>query len=134
MSVVELNPVDGLPEFKGRKVVTERQKLRAAKRAQRFVMVGWGDLASALCALRTDHATRLYLVLHLHSKLRRSAARDGWVELVQHDLKATGLAGSNFCKAVAKLEAAGLVEAQRRPGKRPLLRLTDTLAKRENNQ
>ena len=48
MSVVKFNPVDGLPEWKGRKVVTERQKARVAKRAGRFIMIDWGDLVRGL--------------------------------------------------------------------------------------
>jgi hypothetical protein len=47
----------------------------------------------------------------------------GWVELVRHDLAVAALADSNLYKAVAELEALGLVEVQRRRGKRPLLRL-----------
>jgi DNA-binding transcriptional ArsR family regulator len=121
MSVVELNPVDGLPEFKGRKVVSDRQKLRAEKRAHRFVMVGWGELAAACQAVDADRAVRLLMVLYLHRKLSRS--RDGWTLPEQKDLAALGIADRNLGRDVAKLEALGLVEVKRRPGKRPLLRL-----------
>ena len=58
MSVVKLNPVDGLPEWKGRKVVTERQKARVAKRAGRFIMIDWGDLVRGLRILGAGRATR----------------------------------------------------------------------------
>jgi hypothetical protein len=42
MAAVEIDPIDGLPAWKGRKVATELQKRRAAKRACRFVMAEWG--------------------------------------------------------------------------------------------
>ena len=120
----ETDPVDGLPAWKGRKVVPEWRKRRTAKRGRRFVMVEWGQLAPALRALGTDRATRLFLVLHLLRRLL-CAKRTGWVELVRHDLEAAGLADGHLTRAVVKLEALGLVEVQRRPGKRPLLRLID---------
>jgi hypothetical protein len=123
MSVVKLNPVDGLPELKGRKIVTERQKARAAKRARRFVMVGWGELAAACRAIETDRATRLLMALYLHRNL--SKIRNGWIAPDQKDLVALGLNDRNLYRDVAKLEAAGVVEVQHRSGKRPLLRLVD---------
>jgi hypothetical protein len=123
MAAVEIDPIDGLPAWKGRKVTTARRQRLQAKRASRFVMAEWGWLAPALCTLRADRATRLLLVLCLHTKLRRVADRAGWVELAQHDLKAVGLADDNLSRVVARLEALELVEVQRRPGKRPLLRL-----------
>jgi DNA-binding transcriptional ArsR family regulator len=123
MSVVKLNPVDGLPEWKGKRVVTPRQKARAEKRARRFVMVGWGEVASACRVAGTDRATRLLMVLYLHRNLSKN--RDGWIAPEQKDLIAIGIGDSNLSKDVAKLEALGLVEVQRRPGKRPLLRLAD---------
>jgi hypothetical protein len=125
MSVVPLNPVDGLPEWKGRKVVTERQRQRAAKRARRFVMVEWGFLVSALNALKCGRAQRLFFVLLLHRNLRMTRTNDGWIDPAQKDLIAANLADRNLYKAVASLKRAGVIEVQRRPGKRPLLRLTD---------
>jgi hypothetical protein len=125
MSVVPLNPVDGLPEWKGRKVVTERQRQRAAKRARRFVMVEWGFLVSALNALKCGRAQRLFFVLLLHRNLRMTRTNDGWIGPAQKDLIAANLADRNLYKAVASLKRAGVIEVQRRPGKRPLLRLTD---------
>jgi hypothetical protein len=125
MSVVPLNPVDGLPEWKGRKVTTERQKARAAKRARRFVMVEWGFLVSALTALKCGRAQRLFFVLLLHRNLRTTRTNDGWVDPAQKDLIAANLADRNLYKAVASLERAGVIEVRRRPGKRPLLRLID---------
>jgi hypothetical protein len=123
MSVVELNPVDGLPEWKGRKVITERQKARAAERARRFVMAEWGWLAKTLCAVNADRATRLLMVLVLHEKLQRTKRADGWIEIVQHDLAAMKIADDHLSRDIGKLETRGIVEVQRRPGKRPLLRL-----------
>jgi hypothetical protein len=117
-----LNPVDGLPEWRGRRVVTELEKRRAAKRARRFVLVDWGVLAPAMQTMGTDRATRLYLVLHLHAKLRRTT--DGWVKLPPKDLAEVGLADGNFNRAVTKLERLGLVETRRSTGRRPLLRLS----------
>jgi hypothetical protein len=123
MGDIKLNRVDGLPEWKGRKVETELQKRRAAKRARRFVMIEWGDLVPALHALDTDRATRLLLLLLLQDKLQRVRTKNGWIELVKHDLEAVDLADSNLTKWVVKLETLGLIEVQRRLGKRPLLRL-----------
>jgi hypothetical protein len=125
MSVVKLNPVDGLPEWKGRKIVTERQKQRVAKRARRFVMVEWGRLVTTMTKLGFTRAQRLIFVLLLHENLQSACANDGWIKLEQKDLVGVGLADSDLYKAVAKLEALGLVEVQRRPGKRPLLRLVE---------
>jgi hypothetical protein len=125
MSVVKLNPVDGLPEWKGRKIVTERQRRRAARRAQRFIMVEWGYLLSKLEALKLGRTQRLFFVLLLHQNLQKAQASNGWIMLERKDLAAAGIADSNLYKAVANLEALGLIEAQRRPGRRPLLRLID---------
>jgi DNA-binding transcriptional ArsR family regulator len=86
--------------IKGRKVEPEWRKRRKAKRDR-------------------------YLVLLLQRKLQRTQRADGWIELIRHRLEAVGLADSNLYKIVAKLEKAGLVEVQRRPGKRPLLRLAE---------
>jgi hypothetical protein len=121
--VTKLNPVDGLPEWKGRKVVTERQKTRAAKRARRFVMVEWGWLTKALCTVDANRVVRLLMVLSLHEKLQRTSRAGGRIELVQHDLAAMRIADSHLSRDIAKLETLGLIEVQRRPGKRPLLRL-----------
>jgi hypothetical protein len=123
--VVELNPVDGLPEWKGRVVVTARQKARAARRARRFVIIEWDSLISTMNILRFGRAQRLFFVLGLHRKLQMTQAQDGWLQLERADLIAAGLADCNFTKAVVRLERAGLIEVQRRPGKRPLLRLVD---------
>jgi hypothetical protein len=123
MSAAKLNPVDGLPEWKGRRVITEREKARTTKRARRFVMVGWGELVPIMVRLKFTRASRLLFVLLLHRNLQRVGHRDGWVRLERKDLASVGLADSNLTKAVAKLETAGLVEVQRRPGKRPLIRL-----------
>ena len=83
----------------------------------------WGWTTKALCAVDTDRATRLLVVLSLHEKLRQTKRSHGWIELVRHDLVAIGIADGHLGRAVAKLETLGLVEVQRRPGKRPLLRL-----------
>jgi hypothetical protein len=119
----EIDPVDNLPAWKGRRVVTRLQKERATKRARRFVLVEWGELVTAFGALGFGRAQRLFFVVLLHQNLKWVAANSGWVELAHADLAAVGLADSNLTKAVAKLETLGLVEVQRRPGKRPLLRL-----------
>jgi hypothetical protein len=120
---VKFNPVDGLPEWKGRKVVTELQKARAAKRARRFVVVEWGVLVSIMAKPGFPRHIRLLFVLLLHQKMRMVQSNNGWVELRRADLIDVNLANSNFYKAVTGLEGLGLVEVQRRPGKRPLLRL-----------
>jgi hypothetical protein len=109
--------------IKGRKITPEWRKRRAAKRTRRFVIADWGWLAPALRTIRSDRPTRLLLVLCLHAKLQRVAARGGWIELVRHDLDAAGLLDGNLYKVVARLETLGLIDVQRRPGKRPLVRL-----------
>ena len=124
MSVVKLNPVDGLPEFtKVRKVVTERQRARAAKRARQFIMVEWGELVRLLRVLGAGRAVRLLFALWLHQGLNKTRRNDDWIEVDQKDLIALDLSDSNLSKATYQLETLGLVEVQRRPGKRPLLRL-----------
>jgi hypothetical protein len=124
MSVVKLNQVDGLPEFtKVRKVVTERQKARVTKRASRFVMIEWGELITIVTKLGLVRHARLLFVLLLHRKSRVTQTNNGWIELKRADLVDVGLADSNLSKATYQLETLGLVEVQRRPGKRPLLRL-----------
>jgi transposase-like protein len=121
--VLAIKNMGGESEVAWRAVLDDLLARGLAKRARRFVMAEWGWLASALCTLRADRATRLLLVLCLHVKLQRVADRAGWVELAQHDRKAVGLADSHLCRVVTKLETLGIVEVQRRPGKRPLLRL-----------
>jgi DNA-binding transcriptional ArsR family regulator len=107
----------------GRSVEPEWRKRRRAKRGRRFVMVNWTELTAAALALRMDRASKLYLVLCLHQKLARTRAANGWIELALHDLEALDLADPNLGRTVSKLERANLVEVQRRPGKRPRLRL-----------
>ena len=107
----------------GTPVVPEWRKRRDAKRARHFVMIEWGTLATDMHTLGMDRTSRLYLVLHLRARLRTTRTRDGWIELVRHELAAAGLADGNLSRDVATLEAAGLVEVRRRSGKRPLLRL-----------
>jgi hypothetical protein len=117
--------VDDRPDraIKGRKVTPEWRKRREAKRARRFVMVEWGELVPALQALGVNRAARLLMVLYLHANLKKVRATAGWIELVLHDLQAVGLGDNNLNRDVARLETAGVVEVQRRLGKRPLLRL-----------
>jgi Cdc6-like AAA superfamily ATPase len=121
--MVKLNPVDGLPEWKGRRIITEVQKRHAAKRARRFVMIEWDRLMSIMAGLKFTRPQRLIFVLLLHENLQSTRANNGWIKLERKDLFAAGLADSNFYKVVAELEALGLVEVQRRPGKRALVRL-----------
>ena len=129
--LAKLNPVDGLPEWKGRKVVTERQKGRVARHAHRFVMVEWNELVTIMTKLRFVRHARLMFVLLLHQKKRATQTNGGWVELKRADLADVRLADSNFSKATFQLEKLGLIEVQRRPGKRPLLRLADNSSPEE---
>lgn len=117
--------VDDLPDWAipGRKVESEWRKKRAAKRARRFVMVGWGELASDMQAVGTDRATRLLMLLYLYARLQRVKTGGGWIELALHDLATVGLADKNFHRVVEQLETAGRIEVRRRPGKRPLVKL-----------
>jgi hypothetical protein len=110
-----LNPVDGLPEFKNtRKVVTEREKRIAARRARRFVIIPWNVLVAVSRALRFGRALRLLFLLCLYQNLKKTAANGGWIELLQHDVDAMDLSDSNLCKATYQLETRGLIEVQRR--------------------
>jgi hypothetical protein len=68
------------------------------------------------------------MVVWLHHNLQTVRANDGWVKLEQKDLIAMGIADNNLYRDVTRLEALGLIEVQRRPGKRPLLRLVETLS------
>jgi hypothetical protein len=121
MSVVKLNPIDGLPDWTGRKVAPEWQKKRATKRGRRFLLVEWGELTFALGSIGADQTIRLLLTLYLHRNL--SKVRDGWIDPDQKDLTAVGIIRTKLWRTVARLEARGLIEVRRRPGKRPLLRL-----------
>jgi hypothetical protein len=117
--------VDDRPDWaiKGRKVEPEWRKRRKAKRARRFVMVEWGELARTLQIAGVNRTGRLLMVLYLHARLGSVQANGGWINPALHDLQAVGLGDGNLNRDVTQLEAAGLVEVQRRPGKRPLLRL-----------
>jgi hypothetical protein len=109
----------------GKAVEPEWRKRREAKRADRYVIIILRELLPALSALKVDKATRLFWAICLHRKLTKATSRGGWVDVPQHDLVSFGLHDSNYYKTVAKLERLGLVEVQRRPGKRPLLRLLE---------
>ena len=117
--------VNELPDWAipGKAVEPEWRKRRDAKRAARYVMVSLRELLPALAILKTDKATRLFLAACLHRKLTKVTSRSGWLEISRYDLASFGLYDSNYYKTVAKLETLGLIEVQRRPGKRPLLRL-----------
>jgi hypothetical protein len=116
---------DDLPDWaiRGRSIEPEWRKKRAARRARRFVMVSWEDLTVVARTLGMDRASRLFFLLCLRNKLTRTRSADGWIELALHDLAALDLADRNLGRVVARLERVGLVEVQRRSGKRPLLRL-----------
>jgi hypothetical protein len=111
--------------IKGRVVRLGWRKRREAKRARRFITVGWAELTTAMYALRIGRVARLYLTLHLHARLKTTQTRDGWIELFKHELDAAGLADSHLSRDVTRLESVGLIEVQRRLGKRPLVRLIE---------
>jgi hypothetical protein len=95
------------------------------RRQQRFVLVPWGQLAAQMKALRVSPSGRLLMVLHLQKNLDATRADDGWIVPRNSILAEVDLAHRNFSRVLAQLEAAGLIEVQRRPGKRSKVRLVD---------
>jgi hypothetical protein len=83
-------------------------------------MIGLHQLLPALATMKVSKALRLFLAMCLQQKWRKT--RDGWIDIPRHDLISFDLDDRNYYRVVAQLEMLGLVEVNRRQGKRPLLR------------
>jgi hypothetical protein len=73
--------------------------------------------------LNTDHATRLWLIVVLQTRLDRPD--DGWVKPRKQLLDGVGLP-HHLRDVIARLERSGAVLVRRRSGKRALLKLVDS--------
>src|SRR5215212_1805549 len=104
----------------GRVAESSVTRRRRQRRAQRYLHVGWDDLAAAAVRLNTDHATRLWLALRLQTTLEQP--RDGWIKPRRQLLDQIELPPS-IRNVVNRLERAGLIEVQRHPNKRALVKL-----------
>ena len=111
-------------EIRGRKVELTWEKRRRERKQRRYLHVAWPYLAHVVAGVfKTEQALCLWLVVVLQSVMERP--RDGWITPRRSFLGEMGLAHKHFDEVVARLECKGLIEVQRRPGKRALLRLID---------
>jgi hypothetical protein len=73
--------------------------------------------------MNADHTARLWLAVQLQTKLE--LPKDGWIKPRRQFLDQIGLPHS-IRDVVARLERAGLIEVQRHPNKRALVRLVSS--------
>ena len=114
----DLVVIDGI---RGRVAGSPAVHRRKGRQTGLFLRVGWEEAATALARMGAPYATRLWMVAQLQTELEHP--RDGWVKPRQQLLAEIGLS-SHAHDAVARLEQLGLIEVQRSPGKRSLVRLT----------
>jgi hypothetical protein len=114
----------------GRAVEGTVTRRRRESRAKRYLTINWDETAAAVVRLQTDHATRLWLVLQLQAKLNRH--KDGWIKLRRQLLDQVGLP-RHVRNVIASLERAGLIEVQRSPSKRALVRLVTARRERRSD-
>jgi hypothetical protein len=99
--------------------VRNRQRERATAL---FLRIRWGELTSALKQITTDRSTRLWLALVMTRMLDKSGP-DDWLVPRQWALRDLGIDGPHYSVALARLERQGVIEVDRRSGKRALVRL-----------
>ena len=104
----------------GRVVENSVTRRRRERREQRYLDINWDTTAVAMVRMNADHAARLWLVIQLQTRLERPA--DGWVKPRRQLLDQIELPHS-IRDVIARLERAGLIEVQRHPNKRALVRL-----------
>jgi DNA-binding transcriptional ArsR family regulator len=118
--------IEGFVTPPGGLSVAEKKAL-ATKRCRRkaYLHVEWNRVVDHLLAARADGRSRLLVALWHQSNLTRP--KGGWFKLQARLLAELGLGGSrsNVGRLLGDLEGAGIVELQRRPGKRALVRLID---------
>jgi hypothetical protein len=107
-----------LPDGVVVKAKVEPRKVR--KRRQKFVMVPWTWIEKLAGATGHTHQVALYL-LYLHWKQNGG----GPLKLPNGMLKYDGISRQSKWRALADLERRGLATIERRPGKSPLIRLTE---------
>ena len=115
----------------GRAVEGAVTRRRRARRAQRYLQIGWDDTAAAAVRLNTDHTTRLWLVLQLQTALERP--EDGWIKPRRQLLDQIELP-HRIRDILIRLERAGLVEVQRQPNKRALVKLVTSEAAHDKSR
>jgi hypothetical protein len=107
-----------------RQIEKDKAKRRKEQTLSRwYFRLSWYDLAKDMRLLATDKATRLLFVVRWQTRVEKP--RGGWVLPKQQLLDALELSGKHHHRAVDRLERLGMVEVQRRSGKRPLLRFID---------
>jgi hypothetical protein len=89
---------------------------------KRFLLVGWSRLGALMRAERTTRSTRLLLVLLMQGKLDSVKKCDGWIEPQPGLLADAGLDRNHIGVVVAHLEKSGIIEVERRLGKRSRVR------------
>jgi hypothetical protein len=107
-----------LPDGVVVKAKAEPRKVR--KRRQKFVMVPWTWIEKLVGATGHTHQVALHL-LYLHCKQNGG----GPLKLPNGMLKYDGISRQSKWRALADLERRGLATIERRPGKSPLIRLTE---------
>jgi DNA-binding MarR family transcriptional regulator len=106
------------------KATESSQSLRSRYRqplSKLYLKLSWFELAEAMKALPMDRSSRLWLLLRWQAKVEGSSG--GWLLPQRYMIERLGLHGKNYDVVVDRLERRGLIEVQRRPGKRALVRL-----------
>lgn len=104
--------------------VLGRQELRGVSIPTRYCAVRIGAAARVQRECGAPALVAYLAVVATHDTLPASK-KSGWFKIRQTIQDATDLPRDRFSRAVRALEAAGYVERDQRPGRKPLLRLTD---------
>jgi hypothetical protein len=104
----------------GRAVESSVTRHRRERRAKRYLHVRWDETVAAAVRLSTDHAMRLWLVIRLQTTLEKP--EDGWIKPRRQLLDQMELP-HRLRDVIIRLERTGLIEVQRPPNKRALVRL-----------
>lgn len=104
----------------GRAIESSVIRRPRGRREQRYLHVNWDITVAAMVRMNADHTARLWLVIQLQTKLERSV--DGWIKPRRQLLDQIELPHS-IRDVIVRLERAGLIEVQRQPNKRALVRL-----------
>jgi len=100
--------------------VTEKRPRPALSRL--YMRISWNELAAGMAVLSMDRCCRLWLLLDWQARVERP--KGGWVIPRAYMLEKIGLRGKHYSEVVSRLERLGVVEVERRVGKKALLRLT----------
>jgi hypothetical protein len=114
----DLVVVDGI---RGRVVDTSLARRRRERQRRLFMHLGWEEVAEVARALGLPYTMRLWLALKLQTDLGHSK-EEGWIKPRRQLLDQIGLPPHSR-HVIARLERSGMIEVQRPPGKRVVVRL-----------